>query len=75
MDIIVCELNITLKPGQKLIVDATNYNVLLDNENAIWAQSGAWIDELTRETSSISINASSGVANLSANILYTERYL
>ena len=75
VDIIVCELNITLKPGQKLIVDATNYNVLLDNENAIWAQSGAWIDELTRETSSISINASSGVANLSANILYTERYL
>lgn len=75
VDIIVCELHLTLKPGQKLVVDAINYNVLLDGENAIWAQSGAWIDELTRETSSISVNASSGVANLSANILYTERYL
>ena len=75
VDIIVCELNITLKPGQKLVVDANNYNILLDGENAIWAQSGAWIDELTRETTSISVNTSSGVANLSANILYTERYL
>ena len=75
VDIIVCELNLTLEPGQKLVIDAINYNVLLDGENAIWAQSGAWIDELTRETTSISVNASSGVSNLTANILYTERYL
>lgn len=75
VDIKVCEINITLEPGQKLVVDAINYNVLLDNENIIWAQSGEWIDEMTRETSSISISASAGVNNLSANILYTERYL
>ena len=75
VDIYVCELNLTLKPGQKLVVDANNYNILLDGENAIWAQNGAWIDELMRETTSISITASSGVSNLSATILYTERYL
>lgn len=75
VDIHVCEIGITLEPGQKLIVDAINYTVKLDNENIIWAQSGEWLDELSRETSSISINASAGVANLSASILYTERYL
>lgn len=75
VDIIVCEINTTLEPGDRLVVDAENYNVLLNNENLIWAQSGAWIDEMTRETSSISVTAASGVANLSANILYTERYL
>lgn len=74
-DIKVCELNITLEPGQRLVVDAINYNVLIDGANAIWAQSGDWIDELARETSSISVTASAGVSNLTASILYTERYL
>ena len=70
-----CVLTLTLKPGQTLIVDANNYNVLLDNANAIDKQSGDWIDELNRNTTDIKITASSGVANLSASILYTERYL
>ena len=64
-----------LKPGDKLIIDANNYNVLLNSENAIWYQSGDWIDELDRETVGIEISAASGVSNLSATILYTERYL
>ena len=75
VDIEVCELNLTLKPGQRLVVDAVNYNVLLDGQNYIWAQSGEWIDELSRDTSSISITAATGVGNLEASILYTERYL
>lgn len=75
VDIEVCELNIRLEPGQRLVIDAGNYNILLDGENAIECQRGVWIDELTRETSSISITAASGVGNLSASILYTEQYL
>lgn len=75
VDIEVCELNLTLKPGQRLVVDAINYNVLLDGQNYIWAQSGEWIDELSRDTSSISITAATGVGNLEASILFTERYL
>ena len=74
-EIKTCYLDITLEPGQKIIVDSGSYNVLLDNENAIWAQSGDWIDELVRETSSISISATEGVNNLTASIMYTERYL
>lgn len=70
-----CFLTTTLYPGQKMIVDASTYNVLIDNENAIEIQSGDWIDELNRETTDITISAAAGATNLSASILYTERYL
>ena len=70
-----CVLTLTLKPSQVLIIDANTYNVLLDNQNAIEVQSGDWIDELNKNTTDISITAASGVANISATILYTERYL
>ena len=75
IDEIVCELNLTLMPGQRLIVDASNYNVLVDGENMIHTQVGEWLDELTRETNSITITAAEGGGGLSANILYTERFL
>lgn len=75
IDEIVCELNLTLMPGQRLIVDASNYNVLLDGENMIYTQVGEWLDELTRETNSITITAAEGGGGISANILYTERFL
>lgn len=75
VDLHVCELNVTLQPGQRMIIDAINYNIWIDGQNANWIQSGEWIDELTRETSSISVTASAGVAQLTASILYTERYL
>lgn len=80
LDLKICNIGttanrLTLKPGQRLIINAIDYNVLLDGENAIWYQSGEWIDELTRETVSIAITAASGARYLSATILYTERYL
>lgn len=71
----VCYLNLTLRPGQVLIVDANTYNVLLDNENAIDTHSGEWIDDMNRSTTDITIEAASGSSNLSATVLYTERYL
>ena len=74
LDEIICELSVTLKPGQVLVIDANNYNVLLDGQNAIHIQSGAWLDELNRETQNVRITADYPT-NLSATILYTERYL
>lgn len=65
----------TLKPGQRLVVDAKTYNILLNGNNAIWTQSGEWIDEMTPETVRIMITAAAGSANLTATILYTEQYL
>ena len=75
IDTKTCVLTLTLRPSQVLIIDAENYNVLLDNQNAIEVQSGDWIDELNRNTTDITISAASGLSNLSATILYTERYL
>ena len=65
----------TLKPGDRLVIDANNYNVLLNGQNAIWYQADDWLDELNRNTISIDITASAGVSNLSATILYTELFL
>ena len=65
----------TLKPGDRLVIDANNYNVLLNGQNAIWYQADDWLDELNRNTISIDITASAGVSNLTATILYTELYL
>lgn len=75
INIKVCVLTTTLKPGDMLIVDANNYNVLLNQQNKIEIQSGDWIDELNRNTTEIKLTASSGMANMSATILYTEKYL
>ena len=71
----VCYLDITLKPGQRLIIDANNYNVLLNGENAIYIQRGEWIDAINRNTSNIDIDSQSGRGNISASIMYTERFL
>ena len=64
-----------LAPGQKLVIDADRYNVLVNDNNAIHLQSGDWIDELNLETINIAITASAGSSNLVASILYTEKYL
>lgn len=70
-----CLINVTLNPGEHLIVDANNYNVIIDGKNFIHMQEGDWLDEISRETYSITLTAAAGEAGLSAHILYTERYL
>ena len=75
LDIRTCQLKCTLKPGDRLVIDASTYTVLLNGENAIELQSGDWIDELDRDTTDLSFICSSGTAQLSAYITYQERYL
>ena len=75
IEIKVCYLDITLRPGQRLIIDANNYNVLLNGENAIYIQRGEWIDAINRNTSILDIDSQSGRGNISASIMYTERFL
>lgn len=71
----VCDLSeIILQPGEVIVIDAGNYDVLLNKQNAIHYQSGEWIDEMNRSTKSIKIVADYP-DNLSATILFTERYL
>lgn len=71
----VCQINVTLKPNDVLIIDASDYTIRLNNKNAIQLHSGDWIDELNRDTVSIDVTASSGLANLSTRVIYTERFL
>lgn len=71
----ICILTVTLRPGQRLIVDANTYNIWLNGENAIYIHSGDWIDSLNRDTSELTIMAASGGANLSARLVYQELYL
>ena len=65
----------TLKPGERLVIDAGTYNLLRNGANIIECHSGEWLDGMNRNTLNIDITASSGVANLSATILYTELFL
>lgn len=68
------KIDVVLQPGEVLIIDSDNYNVLLGEENVIDKQSGDWLDELTRNTFDISIG--SGIAGqLEGKLLFTERYL
>lgn len=72
---IACMLDLTLQPGERLIVDAENYNVFVNGVNMIHTQKGRWMDELSRDTICITITAAEGGAGLTADILYTERWL
>lgn len=71
----ICILDVTLAPGQVLVIDSANYTVTIDGENRMDIHSGAWFDELNRDTVSISIQTAAGVSHLSAALDYTERYL
>lgn len=76
----VLTLNITLRPGEKLIIDSENYNVLIVSAtdgseiNAIHTHSGDWIDALSRDTRSLHVESGT-TRDLLASILYTERFL
>ena len=70
-----CVLTLTLKPGDKLIIDAGTYNVWLNDKNAVYTQSGDWIDELNRNTVLLEVLAASGASNLSTKLYFQEMYL
>ena len=72
-DIVEIVIDITLKPGQSLIIDSENYVVMLDGENIISKHSGGWcwLDRLVR-----SVHIDTGTtASLQSSMLYTERWL
>lgn len=73
-DYCYCSLDVMIPPSSVLVIDAANYEVYLDGENVLYAHSGDWLDGLNRTTESIKITGT-GSSNLSASILYTEKYL
>lgn len=65
-------IQITILPGGELRIDSELYTVLLNGQNALYAQSGDWIT-LSRELLRIVIESASG--GLVGQLIYTERYL
>ena len=74
-EVIACLIDVTLQPGDRLVVDAVTYNVYLNDQNIVDLHRGEWIDELNRDTINLEVIASTGTNNLEAQVLYTERYL
>lgn len=70
-----CIIEVTLHPGDRLVVDSDSYLVLLNGENVIETHHGSWFDELDRNTTAFSIRASEGTENLTGRVLFTERFL
>lgn len=66
-------VTITIPPGGELRIDSDTYRVLLDGENALYAQEGDWI-KLAREVLYLDIETASG-GPLEGHITYQERYL
>lgn len=70
---IVMNLDCTIPAGGVLTIDSDNFRVLLNSQNAIKYHSGDWIDELNRQ--SISITIESGGSTLNSTIYFQELWL
>lgn len=67
------ELILTLQPGESVVIDSEKYTVTKDGESVIGAHTGEWIDALNAETPNIDVKANA--STVSAEIVYTPRYL
>ena len=67
------EYEITIPPGSTLVIDSSNYVVLLDGEDVIYCQSGDWLF-LNRNTYDVVFDLVGG-ETASKQVLYTERWL
>lgn len=72
-DIVELVIDITFAPGQTLVIDSANYEVLLDGENIVAKHSGGWV-LLNRLVRSVQIDTGS-MSALESSMLYTERWL
>lgn len=67
------EFEIDIPPGSTLVIDSSNYVVLLDGEDVIFCQSGDWLF-LNRNTYDVAFDLVGG-ESASKRVLYTERWL
>lgn len=64
---------ISLPPGDSIIVDAEQNYIFYRGQNITDAATGGWIDDLSRNCGRITVSADR--SSISAEITYTERYL
>ena len=70
---IVMDLAVTIPKRGVLVIDSDNFRVLLNGQNVIKYHSGDWINELCRQSSSITI--SGGGNSLEATVYFQELWL
>lgn len=66
-------VTIEIPPGAELRIDSENYTMLLNGENVLYAQSGAWIN-VSHDLIRLDIESIDG-GDMSGALVYTERYL
>lgn len=71
-DILEITIDVTIAPGQILVIDSDNYVVLLDGENIVDKHEGRWLT-LDRLVRAVQIGTGSA-SELQSSILYTERW-
>ena len=69
----VVQLNVTIPPGGRLIIDTDLYTVTLNDENVIDLHSGDW-PWLSRNIVELDVDSGTGGA-LTGKVIYKERYL
>lgn len=72
LEVAYITLALTLPPGKSVVIDASDYTVTLDGENAVHAHSGAW-PVLSRNTYDIVVEGANA-PQLARRIQYTERW-
>lgn len=72
-DVFTISIDVTLKPGDTLVIDSDHYTVLHNGENILDKHSGDWL-ELSRNVRSVQVGSGTP-ATLKATVLYTERWL
>ncbi len=66
-------MKLFIPPGAEIRIDSDTYQVFLDGENVLYAQSGDWV-HISRELLRLDIESAGG-GTLAGSLVYTERYL
>lgn len=73
-EIYILTVDVSISPGGKLIIDSENYVAYLDGQNVLDKVSGEWLDELSDDTISVSVNCGNS-RSLRTSMLYKELFL
>lgn len=69
------ELEVSLAPGETIVIDSENFTVTKEGEDITYTHSGDWIDAIDRDTDAVALRIESGTSTLTTSIDYAERYL
>lgn len=75
LEYVTATIDVSIPPGAILTIDADTYNMTLDGVNVLWAHDGEWLDDLSRETYSVTFQPIIGTMKAQIQCVYDERWL